>query len=201
MLALGQALHWLHTEAGPFPFRWPFGHRAVSDGFGLLLASLLTHPGVLRDRGLPVQVAGALAGVAQRSRLLHLRTLAALLARTPCGPETASEPYAAYAEAIGLARGVPVSEQEAQAWPLRVEATYAAETLQSWLLAAALRRELRHKLGDGWWKNAEVGPIWHEWQKPGQRLSVSELIASIGSKSAENPLDPGALTEWLHEEG
>lgn len=200
LLALGQAMHWLYTEPGPFPFRWPLGHRAVSDGPGLLLASLLTHPAMLQERGVPDEVAATLGKVARRSRLLHLRTMAALLACGPGGPEAAADPWLAHAAAIGRARGIPVDEPEARAWPQRVDALYAAETLQSWLLAAALRRSLRARLGERWWRDPAAGESWIEWLKPGQRLSVTELIAARTGVPPAQALDPAPLVEWLSGE-
>jgi hypothetical protein len=201
LLALGTALHWLHTEPGPFPLRWPFGHRAVSDAFGLTLASLLTLPAVLRDRGVPLQVADAVCRAARRHELLHVRTVAALVASHPCGPENAAEPYEAYAAALGRARRVPVGEEEARAWPCRMEATYAAETFQSWLLAAALRAELLDRGGKDFWRDPDSGLRWLELLRTGQRLSATELMAtlSLGGRAPVQPLDPAPLVSWLGE--
>jgi len=195
LLELGHALHWLGTEPGPFPFRWPFGHRAVSDGYGLLLASLLTQPEVLHDRGLPAEVATALGRVCRRAELLHLRTMAALVVSDPVN---AGQPEASYAEALGRARGVPVPDEEAAAWPLRVDRVYAAETYQSWLLMSSLVAALRLRVGPDWRFRRDTGQVWATWIATGQRFSVGELLARLdGRPQTECSLAPTALVDWL----
>ena len=196
LLALGQALHWLYSEPGPFPYRWPFGHRALDDAYGLLLAEVLSNPVLLRDRGLPSEVAEAVFRVVRRSELLHLRTMAALVEAG--GPEGATEPYEAYAACIERARMIPLSEEEARAWPHRVELCYAAETLQSWILAASLVNQLELQVGEDWRLRTDTRELWTGWLAWGQRYSVTELLARLGSGSEPAlPLDPFPLVVRL----
>lgn len=194
LLELGHALHWLGTDPGPFPYRWPFGHRAISDGYGLLLAGLLTQPEVLHARGMPAEVAAAVARVCRRSELLHLRTAAALVVDDPLALGTPE----AYARSLARARGVPVPAEEAEAWPVRVDRVYAAETYQSWLLMSSLVARLRREVGPDWRARRETGELWAQWISGGQRLSVGELLTALTQGDSARPaLDPAPLLDWL----
>jgi hypothetical protein len=70
---------------------------------------------------------------------------------------------------------------------------YSADYLRAWIRAAQLRSNLRHEVGDAWWRSPETGAYLRALFAEGTRPSSEDIAARIGLE----PLDTGPLVAEL----
>ena len=57
----------------------------------------------------------------------------------------------------------------------------AARYLRGRMLSAQLRRELRERFDDDWYRNPQAGPFLGDWFAHGLRFSAADLAATLGT--------------------
>jgi hypothetical protein len=196
LTSVGRALHYVYTDP-----RLSFEDRALGDlavvkGHGLLFAGLSREGAwVRRTRGLQGEALEEYLRTAAVTDLFALREAAA---RLEFEIELSEEPSPgelgpAWAERLTEATGFrfhPRSFLERLGQRFGV-----ARFLRGRMLAAQLRREIRERFDEDWYRNPLTGPFLGDWFSHGLRFSAAELGASLGN----DRLDADALISDLRE--
>ncbi len=196
LTSVGRALHYAYTDS-----RLSFEDRALGDlavvkGHGLLFSGLSREEAwVRRTRGLEGQALEEYLRTAAMTDLFSLREAAA---RFEFEIELSEEPSPgelgpAWSERLTAATGFrfhPRSFLERLGQRFGV-----AHFLRGRMLAAQLRRELRERFDEDWYRNPLTGPFLADWFAHGLRFSAAELGASLGN----DRLSADALISDLRE--
>ena len=180
--SVGRALHYAYTDS-----RLSFEDRALGDlgvvkGHGLLFAGLSREGAwVSRTRGLRGQDLEDYLRTAAVTDLFSLREAAARLEFEIelSGSDNPGELGPTWADALSAATGFrfdPRSYLERLGQRFGV-----ARFLRGRMLAAQLRRELRERFDDDWYRNPRTGPFLGDWFSNGLRFTASELAATLGN--------------------
>jgi hypothetical protein len=165
-------------EALPFEFR-VLGDNSVTEAFAFLFEHLVENREWLRFVLGAEDVDGYLE-YSRASRLLFLRRYAAKLAYEldlHGGERTLAEMPDLYAHRLSAAVGIE--------WPPDTyladvdEGYYCANYLRAWALEAQLRRHLRKRFGEDWFRSLEAGELLRSAWREGQRLSADELLEQM----------------------
>jgi oligoendopeptidase F len=189
----GHTEHYASVDAElPFEFRH-LGDNSVTEAFAFLLEHLV------EDRDWLRLVLGAdevedYLEYTRTSKLIFLRRYAAKLAyelELHDGRRPPSEMPERYAELLGAAVGI---EWPAETYLADVdEGYYCANYLRAWALEAQLRRHLRERFGDTWFREAEAGQLLRSAWREGQRLSADELLGQLTGER----LDFGVMVDEI----
>lgn len=150
------------------------GDRALEEGYGLLLASIVTAPDWL-ERTSNVRHLAGLTHLQALTRLARLRYYAALL-HYELSLYTTGGNGDVYAEAISAATGFRFESVEHLMQP----AMESAYRLQGAIFEALLRDYMMTRYGRAWWTSTRAGSFLKELWNNGYRYSVTELAAQIG---------------------
>jgi hypothetical protein len=191
---LGHALHFAYAApAAPFEERC-LGDDSVTETYAALFDHWLLLPRWLRHaRGLADPRDVLLLGTFEELYLLRryaakLRYELALHARGP-DPALAER----YAEELSRATGVPAPPER---WLEDVDPRfYCVSYLQAWMLCGLLRRALRERFDEDWFRNPRAGPFLAGLFARGQRDTPSELAALLDA----GPLGFAELLAWVRE--
>jgi oligoendopeptidase F len=175
----GHTEHYASVDATlPFEFR-QLGDNSVTEAFAFLFEHLLEDREWLRLVLAAEEVEGYLE-YARASKLLFLRRYAAKLTyelELHAGERPLSEMPELYAHLLAAAVGM---EWPADTYLADVdEGYYCANYLRAWALEAQLRRHLRERFGDGWFRSAEAGDLLRSIWRQGQRLGADELLGEL----------------------
>ncbi len=182
LTSVGRAVHYAYSDS-----RLSFEDRALGDlavvqGHGLLFASLSRERAwVRRTRELEGRVLDEYLRTAAVVDLFSLREAAARLdfeieMSESTGP---GEMGLRWAEILGSATGFrfdPRSFLERLGQRFGV-----ARYLRGRMLSAQLRRELRERFDDDWYRNPQAGPFLGDWFAHGLRFSAADLAATLGT--------------------
>lgn len=182
LTSVGRALHYAYTDS-----RLAFEDRALGDlavvkGHGLLFAGLSREgPWVRRTRGLQGQALDEYLRTLAVVDLFSLREAAARLEFEIELSDSASpgELGPTWAEMLSTTTGFrfdPRSFLERLGQRFGV-----ARFLRGRMLAAQLRRELRERFDEDWYRNPRAGPFLGDWFANGLRFSAAELAATLGN--------------------
>ena len=182
LTSVGRALHYAYTDS-----RLSFEDRALGDlgvvkGHGLLFAGLSREGAwVRRTRGLQGQALADYLRTTAVADLFSLREAAARLEFEIQLSDSASpgELGPAWADALSGATGFrfdPRSYLERLGQRFGV-----ARFLRGRMLAAQLRRELRERFDDDWYRNPRTGPFLGDWFSNGLRFSAAEVATALGN--------------------
>jgi hypothetical protein len=174
----------------PFEFR-QLGDNSVTEGFAFLFEHLI------EDREWLALVLGVddvdhYLDHSRASKLLFLRRYAAKLTyelELHGGERGLAEMPSLYSRLLGAAAGME--------WPAEMyladvdEGFYCANYLRAWALEAQLRRHLRERFGDDWFRAREAGDVLRSAWRQGQRLSADELLGELTGER----LDFGVMVE------
>jgi hypothetical protein len=191
---LGHALHFAYVDPeAAFEDRC-LGDDSVTETYAALFDHWLLLPGWLREaRGLADPRDVVLLGTFEELYLLRryaakLRYELELHARGP-DPGLAAR----YAEELGRATGVPAPPER---WLEDVDPRfYVVSYLQAWMLCGLLRRALRERFDEDWFRNPRAGPFLAGLFARGQRDTAAELAALLGA----GPLAFAELLAWVRE--
>lgn len=160
------------------------GDKALEEGYGLLLASIVTDPAWLERTG-NARHPGELTHLVALVRLARLRYWATLL-HYELSLYTTGGDSDAYAEAMSTATGFTFEGVEHLVQP----ALESAYRLQGAIFEALLRDYMMTRYGRAWWTNTRAGSFLKELWNNGYRYSATELAAQIGLGSfVPDPLE------------
>jgi oligoendopeptidase F len=171
-------------ETLPFEFR-QLGDNSVTEAFAFLFEHLVEDRDWLR-LVLGVDHADHYLEHARASKLLFLRRFAAKLAyelELHGGERPLSEMPSHYARLLGAAVGMD--------WPQEMyladvdEGYYCANYLRAWAFEAQLRRHLRERFGDDWFRSREAGDVLRSAWREGQRLNADELLGELTGETLD----------------
>lgn len=147
------------------------GDRALEEGYGLLLASIVTEPAWLERAG--NARAADLLSFAALARLARLRYWAALLHYELNLYATGG---GAYAQEVSAATGFKFEDVEHLTQP----ALESAYRLRGAIFEALLREYMMTRYGRAWWTSTRAGGFLKELWNTGYRYDADELAAQIG---------------------
>jgi oligoendopeptidase F len=175
----GHTEHYATVDATlPFEFR-QLGDNSVTEAFAFLFEHLVEDREWLR-LVLGVEDVGRYLEHSRASKLLFLRRYAAKLTyelELHAGERPLADMPELYARLLGGAVGME--------WPVETyladvdEGYYCANYLRAWALEAQLRRHLRERFGDDWFRAAEAGDVLRSAWRQGQRLTADELLGEL----------------------
>jgi hypothetical protein len=182
LTSVGRALHYAYTDSRLSFEDRALGDLAVAQGHGLLFAGLSGESAwVRRTRGLQGQ---ALEEYLRSTAVVDLFSIREAAARLEFELELSEsarprEMGSRWAEILGSATGFrfdPRSFLERLGQRFGV-----ARYLRGRMLAAQLRRELRERFDEDWYRNPDSGPFLGDWFAHGLRFSAAELAAALGN--------------------
>ncbi len=148
------------------------GDKALEEGYGLLLASIVTEPAWLERMG-SSRDSGDLLKLTALARLARLRYWAALLHYELSLYTTGG---GAYAEEVSAATGFKFEGVEHLMQP----ALESAYKLRGAIFEALLREYMMTRYGRAWWTSTRAGGFLKELWNTGYRYDADELAAQIG---------------------
>ena len=179
--AAGHLEHLVSVPARTPPSLAVLGDTSVSQGYALLMESLLGDPGWLAESlgmGEAAQVAFVdFWGLVLLHRLRSLGGELIYELALHRGGEHAIQ-RAMYAGTLGLLTGVR--------WPEEMyllgdrDLLHPGTSLRATMLAGILDQELRRRHPDGWWRNAEAGAMLRELFARGSAWNAERVVASLG---------------------
>lgn len=182
LTSVGRALHYAYTDS-----RLSFEDRALGDlavvkGHGLLFAGLGREGAwVRRTRGLNGQALDEYLRTVAVADLFSLREASARLAFEIELSDSArpGELGPTWAETLTAATGFRF---DPRSFLDRLGQRFGvARYLRGRMLAAQLRRELRERFDEDWYRNPRAGPFLGDWFANGLRFSAAEVAATLGN--------------------
>jgi hypothetical protein len=175
----GHTEHYANVDVSmPFEFRH-LGDNSVTEGFAFLLEHLIEDPTWLRSV-MGVEDAEGYFSYSRVNKLVFLRRYASKL-RYEIELHAGEQPLDAmpqlYAGLLSDAVGVD--------WPVETYLSdvdpgyYVANYLRAWAFETHLRRILRERFGEDWFRHAEAGDLLRSIWREGQRLDADELLAQV----------------------
>jgi hypothetical protein len=196
LTSVGRALHYAYTDS-----RLSFEDRALGDlavvkAHGLLFAGLGREGAwVRRTRGLNGQALDEYLRTVAVADLFSLREASARLAFEIelSDSDRPGELGPMWAERLTAATGFRF---DPRSFLDRLGQRFGvARYLRGRMLAAQLRRELRERFDEDWYRNPRTGPFLGDWFANGLRFSAAEVAASLGN----DRLGAGALIAAVRE--
>jgi hypothetical protein len=177
----GHLVHFLHVPEGTPVSSGLFGDDSVTEGYAILMDSLVGEPDWLADRiGMGEGDQMAFIDFFALWDLSHLRRLGGQLIYElglHRGGEHAVH-RAMYSGTLGLLAGVN--------WPEELylssvdDALYSGTYLRAIMLAGAVDEELSKRYPGGWWRNDEAGELLRSLFARGASWNAEQVVAHLG---------------------